>query len=40
MGKKNSDFYFLNKDISLNIQVTVMKFYTHVKNIDKEGFLI
>ena len=32
-----SHFYFLNKDISLNIQAKIMKFQTHVKNIHMEG---
>ena len=30
-------FYFSTKDISLNIQVNIMKFETDVKNIHKEG---
>ena len=40
MGKKLfSHFYFLNMDILLNIQVRIMKFYTHVKNICMEGIV-
>ena len=30
-------FYFSAKDISLNIQVKIMKFETDVENIHKEG---
>ena len=32
-----SHFYFLNKEISLNIKARLMQFYTHVKNIHIEG---
>ena len=32
-------FYFLNKDISLNIQVKILKFSPDVKNIHMEGSL-
>ena len=32
-------FYFLNSDISLVIEVTIIKFYTDVKNIHTEGIV-
>ena len=32
-------FYFLNKDISLNIHVNIFKFSTYVKNIHIEGYV-
>ena len=30
-------FYFLNSDILLTIEITIIKFYTDVKNIHIEG---
>ena len=34
---KNCHFYFLNKDVSVNIQVNVLKPSTDVNNIHMEG---